>query len=295
MPAAPDPTPLQQLSTSLSAVIAAAAPSVVSVHSHRAVSSGIVWKPGMIVTADEALAEEGEVAVTLASGQRVAATVAGRDATTDIALLRAEMGDAPAIELNGAPPPTGAIAFAVGSEDGRAIAAFGIVATSGPAWRSMRGGEIDARVELDLSLRRSAEGGLAIDASGRAFGMTVFGPRRRVLVIPVATIARVATELEARGRIPRGYLGLGLQPVRLDRNGGVGAMVMSVDADGPGARAGVCQGDVIAAWNGEPIGTVAALLRALGPKSVGTTVRLSLRRGGGDQTIDLVIGERPQA
>jgi S1-C subfamily serine protease len=123
--------------------------------------------------------------------------------------------------------------------------------------------------------------------------MTVFGQRRRVLVIPAATILRVAAQLEGRGKVSRGYLGLGLQPVRLDRDGGVGAMVMSVDGDGPGAKAGIHQGDIIAAWAGRPIGSVGAVLRALGPASVGTTVALSLRRGGDVRTVDLVIGERP--
>ena len=62
--------------------------------------------------------------------------------------------------------------------------------------------------------------------------MTVFGPRRRVLVIPSVTIARVAARLEAHGRIPRGYLGLGLQSMTID-GGGSGVMVMSVDPKGP--------------------------------------------------------------
>ncbi len=293
MTAAPDFDPLKQFSASLTGLVAAAARSVVSVHSHRALSSGFVWKSGLIVTADEALAEEGEVAVTLAGGKRIAATVAGRDPTTDIALLRADAGDATAIAFDAAPPAAGALAVAVGGQDGYPVAALGIAAISGPAWRSMRGGEIDARIELDLSFRRQAEGGLALDSDGRAFGMTVFGPRRRVLVIPGATIARVAAQLEARGKVGRGYLGLGLQPVRLDRDGGVGAMVMSVDADGPGAKAGVHQGDIIAALDGKPIGSVGLMLRALGPASVGTTVALSLRRGGDTCTVDLVVGERP--
>jgi S1-C subfamily serine protease len=265
----------------------------VSIHSHRALSSGFVWKPGLIVTADEALAEEGDVTVTLAGGKRVAATVAGRDPTTDVALLRAETGDVPAIALNETPPAVGTLAVTVGSQDGLPVAALGAAAVSGPAWRSLRGGEIAFRIELDLSLRRQSEGGLALDADGRAFGMAVFGPRRRVLVIPVATLARVAPQLEARGKIARGYLGLGLQPVRLDREGGIGAMVMSVDANGPGAKAGIHQGDVIAAWNGTPIASITAMLRALGPASVGTSVALSLRRGGDTRTVDLVIGERP--
>ena len=247
----------------------------------------------MIVTADEALADEGEVAVTLSGGKRISATIAGRDPTTDIALLRADIDAVSPIALDGSAPSAGALAIVVGGREGEAVAALGVVATSGVAWRSMRGGEIDARIELDLSLRRHAEGGLALDASGQAFGMAVFGPRRRVLVIPAATIARVAAQIEAHGKVARGYLGLGLQPVRLDRDGGVGAMVMSVAGDGPGAKAGVRQGDVLQAWDGQPIGSVNALLRALGPTSVGKTVALSLRRGGETRAVVLEIGERP--
>ena len=293
MPAKSELAPLTSLSASLSGLVAATAPSIVAIHSHRALSSGFIWKTGMIVTADEALADEGEVAVTLSGGKRISATIAGRDPTTDIALLRADIGAVSPIALDGPAPSAGALAVVVGGREGEAVAALGVVATSGVAWRSMRGGEIDARIELDLSLRRHAEGGLALDASGQAFGMAVFGPRRRVLVIPAATIARVAAQIEAHGKVARGYLGLGLQPVRLDRDGGVGAMVMSVDGDGPGAKAGVRQGDVLQAWDGQPIESVNALLRALGPASVGKTVALSLRRGGETRAVVLEIGERP--
>jgi S1-C subfamily serine protease len=293
MPAKSELAPLTSLSASLSGLVAATAPSIVAIHSHRALSSGFIWKTGMIVTADEALADEGEVAVTLSGGKRISATIAGRDPTTDIALLRADIGAVSPIALDGSAPSAGALAVVVGGREGEAVAALGVVATSGVAWRSMRGGEIDARIELDLSLWRHAEGGLALDASGQAFGMAVFGPRRRVLVIPAATIARVAAQIEAHGKVARGYLGLGLQPVRLDRDGGVGAMVMSVDGDGPGAKAGVRQGDVLQAWDGQPIGSVNALLRALGPASVGKTVALSLRRGGETRAVVLEIGERP--
>jgi S1-C subfamily serine protease len=293
MPAKSELAPLTNLSASLSGLVAATAPSIVAIHSHRALSSGFIWKTGMIVTADEALADEGEVAVTLSGGKRISATIAGRDPTTDIALLRADIDAVSPIALDGSAPSAGALAVVVGGREGEAVAALGVVATSGVAWRSMRGGEIDARIELDLSLRRHAEGGLALDASGQAFGMAVFGPRRRVLVIPAATIARVAAQIEAHGKVARGYLGLGLQPVRLDRDGGVGAMVMSVAGDGPGAKAGVRQGDVLQAWDGQPIGSVNALLRALGPASVGKTVALSLRRGGETRAVVLEIGERP--
>jgi S1-C subfamily serine protease len=141
-------------------------------------------------------------------------------------------------------------------------------------------------------MRQSAEGGLAIDATGRTIGMTVFGPRRRVLVIPSATIERVAARLEKHGHIPRGYLGLGFQLVAIE-DGGRGVMIMNVEPQGPGAKAGVHQGDTIVTWNGEPIRHVRSLLRALGPDSVGQTVTFGLRRGGETRNIALTIAERP--
>lgn len=287
-------SPLQDYSAATARLVADAAPHVVAVHSHRSRSSGFVWRPGLIVTADEALAEEGEIAVALHGGENLAATLVGRDPTTDVALLRVEKPDLPPAKLGTDAVAAGAFALGLGSQDGRPVAASGIVALAGERWRSLRGGEIDARIELDVRLRRSSEGGLALDAAGRVFGMTVFGPRRRVLVIPSATIERVAERLSTHGRVARGYLGLGLQPVRLD-DGAAGAMVMSVDPKGPGASAGVKQGDVIVRWDGAPVEDVRKLVRALGPESVGTTVTLSLQRAGAPAEVRLTIGERPQA
>ena len=106
--------------------------------------------------------------------------------------------------------------------------------------------------------------------------MTVFGPRRRVLVIPSVTIGRIAARLETHGRIPRGYLGLGLQPVTIE-GGGSGIMVMSVDPKGPGAAANIHQGDVIVSWDGKPISKLQPLLRSLGPDSVGKLLAIELR------------------
>ena len=206
--------------------------------------------------------------------------------------MRVDRSDLPSIPLETKPVPVGALALAVGAEDGAPTAAMGVVSRSIGPWWSLRGGEINARIELDLRMRRSAEGGLAIDAAGRAIGMTVFGPRRRVLVIPSATIERVAARLEKHGHIPRGYLGLGFQLVAIE-SGGRGIMIMNVDPQGPGAKAGVHQGDIMLTWNDEPIRHVRSLLRALGPDSVGQTVTLGLRRGGETKNVALTIAERP--
>jgi S1-C subfamily serine protease len=284
----------QQLSDALAGIVDRAAPSVVAVHSTRSRSSGFVWRQGLIVTADEALDDEGDIAVVLPGGETAAANLVGRDPTTDVALLLVDRNNAPPVTLESAPMHAGVLAWAVGSLQGAPIAAFGTVSFVGGAWRSFRGGEIDARIELDLSLRRAGEGGLAIDASGRAFGMVVFGPRRQVLVIPAATIERVAATLETHGKVPRGYLGLGLQPTKVDGVDGLGVMVMSVDPNGPGAAAGVRQGDVIIKWNDQPIQGVRMLLRTLGPATVGSTVKLALRRGGEPAEVHLTLSDRPE-
>ena len=286
-----DPTLLSSLSTALEGVVAKARPSVVSVHSRRSRATGFVWKQGLVVTADEALADEGEIAVKLADGTSRTATIAGRDHTTDIAVLRVDTANLAPATLSSQVPALGALSVVVAAERGVPTAALGAVSLSGERWRSLRGGDIDARIELDVRLAFSHQGGLALNAAGEAFGMAVLGPRR-VLVIPSATIERVAPKLETHGRVARGYLGLGLQPVKLDD--GIGAMVMSVDKTGPAAAAGIRQGDVIVAWNGEKLSGVRALLRALGPDSVGSVVDVAVRRADEPMNFKLTIGERPE-
>ena len=232
--------------------------------------------------------------VTLPGGEEVAARIVGRDPGTAVALLKVERSDLRPVAMAAAIPSPGALVLAIGAEGGAPTAALGLVSVSRGPWQSMRGGEIDARVELDARLRATAEGGLAVNAAGQAFGMTVFGPRRRVLVIPSVTIGRVAAKLETHGRIARGYLGLALRPVTVE-GGGSGIMVMSVDPNGPGAAADIHQGDVLVSWDGKPVSKLQPLLRSLGPDSVGRLLALELRRGGRPHQAKLKIAERPTA
>ena len=287
-------TEIESISAVLEGMVAGLAASLVSVTSDRMQASGFVWQEGRIITSDEGLAEDGEVRVTLAGGETLAAQVVGRDPSTAVALLKVDRSGLRPVAMAATLPTPGALVVAVGAEVGAPTAALGLVSLSRGPWQSMRGGAIDARIELDARLRRAAEGGLALNAAGQAFGMTVFGPRRRVLVIPAVTVGRVAARLETHGRIARGYLGLGLQPVNVE-GGGSGVMVMSVDPKGPGAAAEIHQGDVLVTWDGKPIDGLQPLLRSLGPDSVGKLLVLELRRGGEMRQTKLQIGERPLA
>ncbi|MCX7644854.1 MAG: S1C family serine protease [Rhodobacteraceae bacterium] len=285
------PAALAALSDQISGLAAAAAPAVVTLRAGHEERAGFVWAEGLVVAAEETLPETGTFEMRLHDGRVLPAVLAGRDPTTDVALLRAEGTPAPTQAAAAAPRP-GALTLVLGAGG---IAALGMVALAAGPWRSMRGGEIDARIELDLRLHPGLEGGLALapDGSG-TWGMVVAGPRRTALVIPHSTISRVAAALRDHGRIARGYLGLGLQPVEVEGEGRPGAIVVTVDPGGPAARAGLRQGDVVVALGDTPVTSTRQLLRALGPGSVGQRLEIDVRRAGEVRRMSVTIAERPE-
>jgi S1-C subfamily serine protease len=291
-------SPLVAFSDHAAQLVERAAGGIVSVHSGgRRSSSGIHWRSGIIVTAEEVLEGDDDIKVTLAGGRLAEATLVGRDPTTDVALLRFQPdGLGIAQTADAASLRAGHLVLALGNYQGDPVVSLGIVALAGGAWHSMRGGAIDSLVRLDLGLSPAAQGGAVLDARGRVVGMAVLGPRRRALAIPTATIERVVDQLLAKGHVFRGYLGAGLQPVRLPAvGGGRGILVVSIDPEGPAARAGVLVGDIVTAWNAKPVERVREVMRLLGPDSVGQAVDLGLLRGGAPTALKVVIGERAVA
>jgi S1-C subfamily serine protease len=297
------PNPLIAFSDQAAALVERGAGSVVAVHGGgRRSSSGIHWRPGIIVTAEEALERDDDLKLTLPGGRLVEASLAGRDPTTDIAVLRFQPdGLAAAQTADAGSLRAGHVVLAVGAEQGTPIASLGLVAVAGGAWHSRRGGAIDSLIRLDMGLAAAAQGGALLDTQGRVVGMAVLGPRRRVLAIPTATIERVVDQLIAKGHVFRGYLGAGLQPVRLAGAAGAaspagnGILVVSLDPGGPAARAGLMVGDIVTAWNAQPVDRVREVMRLLSPESVGRTVDLGLMRGGAPVALKIVIGERAVA
>lgn len=252
--------------------------------------SGIHWRPGVIVTAEEALERDDGIEVMTADGKIHQATLAGRDPSTDIAVLRFQADGAGVATLgDAARVRAGNLVLAIGRHQRGAIAASGIVAVAGGAWHSRRGGTIDHLIRLDLRLAPSAEGGALVSTKGEVLGMTVTGPRRRALAIPCSTIDRVIDQLLAKGRVARGYLGAGLRPVAQP----AGVLAISLDPEGPAVKAGLLVGDIITGWNGKPVTRVRQIMHLLTPDSVGTQVELDLLRGGAPAKLSLTIGERP--
>lgn len=298
-----EPTnPLQALSDSTAALVERTAAGIVSVHGGgRWPSSGIHWRSGIIVTAEEALENDDNIKLTLPGGRSVEASLVGRDPTTDVAVLRFQPDGLLTAASGTALLRAGDAVLAVGAHEGAPLVAFGVVALSSGPWRSSRGGTIDNLIRLDLSLSPVAEGGALIDGQGRALGMTVLGPRRRALAIPTSTIERSVDQLLARGHVFRAYLGAGLRPLRGERQAdsaatsgpGRGVLVVEVDPEGPSKRAGLLVGDVITSWNDKSIDRVRDVMHLLGPESVGSSVDLGLVRGGASAKLQVILGERP--
>ncbi|PDQ21721.1 serine protease [Mesorhizobium sanjuanii] len=283
---------LSAFSDAIADIAAKAAPVTASLttHHHRT-ATAFHWRDGYFVTAEEAVETGEEIELTLASGETVKAELVGRDPSTGVALLKpAAAADVLSLARADAVRP-GNLAIAIGNSEGGALAVFGTVGEVGPAWRSMRGGTIDRRINLAVNTGGRFEGGPVLDAKGELIGMLLFGPRRRALVMPYETIERAVATLREKGHVARGYLGAGLHPVR-DRDAH-GAMVMSLDDNGPAKAAGLSLGDIIVAWNGETVHGPRDLIRRLGPDSAGAPVTLGVVRGGEQRDVALRIGEKP--
>jgi len=282
-------TDLAEFSNALADLAEKAGPALASLPFHGRTRSAFHWKDGFYVAAESAVETDETIELTLADGSKAGAEVAGRDPSSGIVLLKT--GKPAASFANAAPVRPGNVVLVAGQTDTSPLASFGSVNEAGPSWRSMRGGLIDRRLGLAVPVDGRFEGGPALDAEGKLVGMMLFGPRRRVLVIPAETIDRVAAVLREKGHVARGYLGAGLHPVR--HASVQGAMVMSLDESGPAQAAGIQLGDIVTAWNGEAVRGPRGLVEKLSPDSVGTEVTLTIRRGGAEQTIAVTIGARP--
>lgn len=287
---------LAALSNDIAGTIERVAPGVVAVEArHRIGSTGFYVRPNLILTADHAL-ESDDIEVVHEGGTTERATIVGRDASTDLALLRTETAGMPLPFADGAALRVGAIAFAVArDDDGDVAATMGVVSAVGAAWRTWHGGDIDRYVRPDLSLYPRFAGSPLIDGNGAVIGMnTPALSRRQDVTVPATTIARVVETLVTRGHIAQGYLGVALQQVQLPENlgGGSAAVAVGVEARSPADRAGLIVGDILTGTSGERI-DIEDLHATIARTAPGTTLALDVLRGGVLQGVAVTIGERP--
>lgn len=296
---------LVSLSNELAKLVAEYQPHVVAVRAraHYA-SSGVHWRPGVVVTADHTIGQDEDIQVTLPDGKRVDATLAGRDPGTDIAALKVEgLGSAAANSVGAGGASVGELALVLGrSPDSGPNASLGVIsAISGP-WRTWRGGRLDQYIRLDATLFPNSSGGAVMDCRGRLLGIATSGLSRIAgLAIPASSVNRVIDALLAKGYMPRGYLGVGIQPVAIPEtlraslsvpNEG-GVMVVSVERGGPADQAGVLLGDILLGIGSTQLDQIDDLQAFSDSGVIGKPVKAKLIRAGALHEVEITIGERP--
>lgn len=291
---------IEQFSAGLADRVAAAAPFVVGVTGGPRPCSGILWRPDVVLVSEQVLPDNLRELGIMRAGQAIAATVAGRDIGTNVAVLKlAAALDGVLPQPMTETPRVGALTLVLGADgSGMPTGRLAVVHAMGEAWHSMAGGRIDALIRLDAALGAD-EGGPVLSVAGGLIGMSTSGPRGRTIVIPSATLNRVVEPLLSEGRIARGWLGVGLQPVsipdsfRQSAGRESGLMVVSLASGAPAETAGVLPGDIVLDIDGAPVSRPRALTASLGPDRIGQTLALRLLRAGVIQTLGITIAVRP--
>ncbi|HZE73739.1 MAG TPA: S1C family serine protease [Gemmatimonadales bacterium] len=295
---------LAALSDDLATAVERAGRSVVAIHARRRIpSSGLVWRPGVVVTASHTVTRDEDITLTLPDAGTAPATLAGRDETTDLAVLRTDAaGLLPAERAETTALRAGNLVLAVGRPGTSLTASLGVVSAVGAEWRTWQGGRIDRFVRLDLAIYDGFSGGPLVEAGGRVLGINTSGLARGMpLTIPVSTVDRVADQILAGGRLGRGYLGLASQAVRLPEalrqalklTGDFGLVVVNVEPGGPAERGGVLLGDILVALDGMPVADPRDVLAALTPERVGQAIKARVLRGGQPTEVTITVGPRP--
>jgi S1-C subfamily serine protease len=298
-------TELIELSNALAQATDRAAASVVAIHSEaRGSCSGIVWRSGVIVTSEHALRRDEEIQVTLPNGRVVSATLAGRDPSTDIAALKCAEADKAVPKFGDvATLKPGSLTLIVGrTRASGPVAALGVVSLVAPDRRTWTGASLAPYIRLDVGLQPTAVGGAVIDAHGDAVGLaTPRFARFGAIAVPAAAINKIAATLLEKGRMPRGYLGVGLQPVRLPdalretlkRNEKGAAIVLEVHPGGPADKAGVVIGDILVSLGGHAVTRLEDVQSHLAGDAIGKSLAAKFVRGGALEERSIEVAERP--
>jgi S1-C subfamily serine protease len=272
-------------------------------------TSGVIWRPGVVVSTNHTIRRDEEITVTLDDGSQMRTSLAGRDPGSDLAVLRVEGeeaggSDAATQFAEAAALKVGSLVLAVGRAhpDLGVSASLGVVSVAGNKWRTWRGGEIDRLIRPDVSVFIGFSGGALVDAEGRIIGINTTGLARGAgLTIPAPTVDRVVDQLLASGRIAHPYLGVGMQPVLLPDKlreqfnlpQASGLMMLSVEADAPADKAGITIGDVLLALGENTVADTDDVQTILGGKQVGAVIKARILRGGEVKDAEITLGERP--
>jgi serine protease Do len=308
-------SPLQAFSDSIASTVEAVGTSTVAVRGRgrHALGCGLVWRPGILVTAAHIFGRAPATA-SIITAQRAAADLAlvGTDSPTDLAVFRLPDQALPAVQISDSPGArAGELAILIGRSQGAEVTASVSVIhrLSGP-WQTWLGGHIDRLIRLDIGLQDGMSGAAVADATGHVLGMATSAlSRNNGIVIPASTISRVVDELLARGHVARAFLGIGAQPVPVANlaasapgaeagkpaeapGAEAGLLITSMLPGGPAAQAGLLVGDILVDVGDHRAASVPELREALAG-NIGKSVRVSLIRGGTPAEVEVTVGQWP--
>lgn len=320
---------LKSLSDGLASVVETASPGIVRVEARRRMpGSGIVWSSdGVIVTAHHIVERTENIQIGLHDGTVVPATFVGRDPNTDLAVLRVDASLTPPAWSDADDLKVGHLVLALGRPGENIQATLGVVSAleeeqieerrrqrhAGHAEHGGRGGRgrrgefrpgpaiSGIAIQTDVVMYPGFSGGPLVDAAGFVRGMNTSAMSRGTsLTIATPAVRRVIEALLSHGKVKRGYLGVGAQPVRLPASLSqqleqeIGLMLVSVEEGSPAEKGGLLLGDILVGLDDYPVQVVDELLMLLNSDRVGQEVTARIIRGGQLQDVKLTVGEREE-
>ncbi|MBV9324654.1 MAG: trypsin-like peptidase domain-containing protein [Chloroflexi bacterium] len=297
-------TELTSFSNQLADAVQSAGAWTVRVQARRGpAASGIALAADLVLTADHVVdpSREDSIRIGLPDGSEVGGSVVGRDPATDIAILRVASGSLTPATPGADEPRTGGLAVVIGRPGSQLNASLGLITGMAGPTRTRRGGMLERFIMVDAVMYPGFSGGPLVDTEGHVLGMITsgLGFGGPAVALPWSLVTQVAETLKTHGKVARGYLGIGSQPVTLSAQakelaGGQerGLLVIQVAEGGPAATGGVLQGDILVKLDGNPIGNADDLQGLLSPNRVGSSVTASVVRGGELRDVSVTVGSR---
>jgi S1-C subfamily serine protease len=297
---------LAELSSRLADAVKSAATYTVAIHARRRIpSSGVVWRDGIIVSASHTVRRDGAVRVTRPDGEPIDATVIGRDASTDLVVLRAsDLKTPPASRAAPDSGDVGSLVLAVGRPGRNVSSSFGIVSAIMDGWRSAQGARIGPVLRLDLAVYDGFSGGPLVAAAGGVMGIDNSAlARGTAAALPATVVDRVVDELLSRGHIRRPFVGVAVHPVALSSaivnrhhlTSDSALLVVSVAEGAPADDSGILIGDVITQIDGKDVTRPVDLLDSFSGVADGASISVGILRGGAPHTVSITPRDRESA
>jgi serine protease Do len=272
-----------------------------------ALGSGfIIDADGHIVTNRHVVGDSSKVEVTLQSGDKYTAKIVGKDARTDLAVLKIDAGKPlPYVNFgNSDGAEIGDWVVAVGNPFGLGgSVTTGIISARG---RDIHTGQFDDFLQIDAPINRGNSGGPTFNLRGEVIGINtaIYSPNGGSVgigfAVPSNSAKTVVAQLEEHGKVERGWLGVQIQEITpaigssLGLKSDHGALVAVVTPDSPGGAAGLKQGDVIVGFNGNEVSKMRDLPRFVSATAPGTKATLTVWRDGKESQVDVKLGEMPE-